>query len=87
LPSYQLHYLNPCPEQAGTRVIKDLLFCLEQGSQMGWLIDPQEKLIFVYTPNQAPISFEQDNDILPVPNFAQNLQITVEQIFGWLIVS
>jgi Uma2 family endonuclease len=74
------------PNQFSSRVTDNILYCLKHGSEMGWLIDPQEKLILVYTPNEVPIGFEQGNEILPVPSFAQDLQLNVETIFGWLKV-
>ncbi len=84
-PDWVIEILSP--DQSVTRVINNILHCLAHGSQMVWLIDPQEKLIFAYTPNQAPAAFELDTDIIPAPAFANNLQLTVGQIFGWLIVN
>lgn len=74
------------PNQFSIRVIDNILYCLKHGSEMGWLIDPQEKLILVYTPNQVPIGFELGNEILPVPSFAQDLQLNIETVFSWLKV-
>jgi Uma2 family endonuclease len=51
---------------------------------MGWLIDPDEEIIFVYHSDRTVFAFENFQDLLPVPEFANTLQLTVGQIFGWL---
>jgi Uma2 family endonuclease len=59
---------------------------------MGWLIDPDEELVFVYLAHapadkleQPRISvFEAKEDLLPVPEFAKSFQLTVGQLFDWL---
>jgi len=84
-PDWVIKILSP--DQSGSKVMNNILHCLEHGTEMGWLIDPQEKLIFTYTPNQTPIGFESSDRILPVPSFAQSLNLTVGQIFRWLIVN
>jgi Uma2 family endonuclease len=59
------------------------LHCIKHGSEMGWLIDPAEKTIFVYRANQVEV-FDEPDAVLPVPSFASELQITVGEIFAWL---
>ena len=58
----------------------------ENGCQLGWLIDPAERSVLVYPPKQQPELFEEPDDILTVPAFASELQLTVEQMFSWLNV-
>lgn len=72
------------PEQSQTKVTKKILHSLNHGSQMGWLIDPDEQTIFVYRSQQQPLFFEESSGILPVPNFSQELQLTAAELFGWL---
>jgi Uma2 family endonuclease len=83
-PDWTIEILSP--EQTTTRVTRNILHCLAHGTQIGWLIDPNEKLIFTYTRDQTPQFFEVDTDILPVPEFAQGLNLTLGQIFDWLQV-
>lgn len=78
------------PQQSMTRVMKNILYCLEQGSELGWLIDPEERSILVLLPQQAPQCYfandaEENNgqEILPVLS-GLNLSLTTEQIFAWL---
>ncbi len=89
-PDWTIEILSP--EQSQTKVVRNILHCLSNGTQMGWLIDPDEELVFVYfadplgTIDQQPkISvFENKEDILPVPEFAKSFQLTVGQLFDWL---
>ena len=43
------------PDQSQTKVTKNILHCLKYGTQMGWLIDPEEKSVFVYTKLQSDV--------------------------------
>jgi len=52
---------------------------------MGWLIDPDEQTVFVYLPKQQTEVFDKPEEQLPVPSFASELQLTVEELFGWLL--
>ena len=52
---------------------------------MGWLIDPDEKTVFVYLPREQPEIFDEPEQMLPVPFFASDLQLTVGELFSWLL--
>jgi Uma2 family endonuclease len=81
-PDWVIEILSP--EQRPTRVTSNILHCLKYGCQIGWLIDPEDASILVYPVGQQPESLEHNLDILPVPNFAIDLTLTVGDIFGWL---
>lgn len=51
---------------------------------MGWLIDPEEQVIFVYLAGQKLTFYDQPESVLPVPEFAQEIQLTLGQLFSWL---
>jgi Uma2 family endonuclease len=51
---------------------------------MGWLIDPEEELVFVYFADRTIAFFEAPGDRLPVPPFAESFNLTVGEMFGWL---
>ncbi len=74
------------PDQSSTKVTRKILHSLKQGSQLGWLIDPAERSVLVYPPKQQPELFEEPGDVLPVPIFASELQVTIDQMFSWLKV-
>ena len=81
-PDWTIEILSP--EQSSTRVTSNILHCLASGCQLGWLIDPGEALVQVYAPDKALVSLENPDAILPVPEFAAGLKLTVGQVFGWL---
>ncbi len=82
-PDWTIEILSP--DQRYGRVTKNILHCLNNGTQLGWLIDPQEQSVLVYFPKQQPAFFEDVNDVLPVPDFAQNFKLTLGELFGWLL--
>ena len=52
---------------------------------MGWLIDPEDKSVFVYLPDQPTSVYDQPKTRLPVPGFASAFDLTIEGLFNWLI--
>lgn len=84
-PDWAIEILSP--GQSLTLITKKILYYLEGGCQLGWIIDPSEKVVFSYTPNQTPQFFEENADqVLPVPQFAEEVNITFGQLFSWLQV-
>ncbi len=81
-PDWTIEILSP--DQSQTKVVRNILHCLTHGTQMGWLIDPDEKLVFVYFANRTIAVFEEDNDSLPVPPFAESFSLTLGKLFSWL---
>lgn len=82
-PDWTIEILSP--DQSQTKVTKNILHCLNHGTQMGWLIDPAEQTVFVYLPKQQPEVFDQPTQSLPVPSFAKELNLTIGSVFGWLL--
>jgi Uma2 family endonuclease len=82
-PDWTIEILSPAQNQ--TKVTKNILHCLKFGTQMGWLIDPGERTIFVYCQTQQIEVFDQLDVLIPVPSFAGDLQLTVGDLFGWLL--
>jgi Uma2 family endonuclease len=81
-PDWTIEILSP--DQSQTKVVKNIMHCLQHGTAMGWLIDPDERTVFVYYPNNVVAVFEQAGDMLPVPAFAQGLQLTIGGLFECL---
>ena len=81
-PDWTIEILSP--NQSHTKVVRNILHCLDNGTEMGWLIDPEESCIFVYGADKLIQVFENTDLVLPVPEFAQTLHLTVEEIFSWL---
>jgi Uma2 family endonuclease len=82
-PDWTVEILSP--DQKGTKVISNILHCLKYGTELGWLIDPEDRIILVFIPGQEPVELT-GQDILPIPKFLK-LDLTVDQVFGWLKVA
>jgi Uma2 family endonuclease len=81
-PNWVIEILSP--DQSTTKVIKNIIHCLECGTEVGWLIDPAEKTIFIYErAKQVQIIDILDLELL-VPTFAQSIKVTAGEIFNWL---
>jgi len=81
-PNWVIEILSP--DQNQTKVIRNILYCLDHGTEMGWLLDPDEELVFVYFSDRTIAVFENKSDRLPVPSFAASFQLTVSELFSWL---
>ena len=82
-PDWTIEILSP--DQSQTKVVKNIMHCLKYGTQMGWLIDPDEQTVFVYEPMQEVKIFDEIDRVLPMPIFAKGLKLTVGELVGWLI--
>ncbi|MBL1208185.1 Uma2 family endonuclease [Geminocystis sp. GBBB08] len=79
-PDWTIEILSPNQKQ--TKVIDNILYCLEYGTSLGWLIDTDEKIIMVFEP-EKPLKIYRDQEILPILKNT-NLQLTPHKIFSWL---
>ena len=79
-PDWTIEILSP--DQKDTKVIRNILHCLNHGASLGWLIDPAERLIIAFPANQSPVELSGSNR-LPVLA-GVDLSITVDDIFGLL---
>jgi Uma2 family endonuclease len=79
-PDWTIEILSP--DQSSNRVARNILYCLEHGCKLGWLLDPDDRSILVYLPQQQPQFFE-GSDRLPVLAGIP-VELTAEQIFDWL---
>jgi Uma2 family endonuclease len=79
-PDWMIEILSP--DQSTTKLIAKIQTCLQEGTQLGWLIDPGERVIIVLWPDTR-ITLLRSSDRLPVLEGIP-LELTVEQVFGWL---
>ncbi|MEO0455567.1 MAG: Uma2 family endonuclease [Cyanobacteria bacterium P01_A01_bin.114] len=82
-PDWTIEILSP--DQSQTKVTKNILHCLKHGTQMGWLIDPAERTVFIYRPKQETEVFDEPDQQLPMPLFFGELSLTVKELFDWLV--
>ena len=87
-PDWTIEIISP--NQKSTKVIDNILHCLEHGSQLSWLIDPDEKSIFVFQTQQTPRVYKADlsnnetpQETLPILDKIE-LYLTANKIFSWL---
>ena len=79
-PDWIIEILSP--DQNANKVIGKILHSLQHGSKLGWFLDPSDRSILVFQPNQQPILMA-NSDRLPILEIIP-LEITVETIFSWL---
>lgn len=79
-PDWTIEILSP--EQSSNKVIGNILYCLQHGCQLGWLIDPGDRSILVFSANQQPELLQGSDRLLSLQEI--DLNLSVEQIFSWL---
>ena len=80
-PNWTIEILSP--EQSSVRVIDNILFCLNHGAELGWLIDPQERLVMIFRPGQQ-LDIKQGAENLSALGLLKDLQWLVSDVFRWL---
>ncbi len=78
-PDWAIEILSPAQRQ--NKVLANLLHCIENGTELGWLLNPEDESVLVVS--DRSIQIFKGVDQLPVLN-GINLELTAEQIFGWL---
>jgi Uma2 family endonuclease len=79
-PDWIIEILSP--DQSPNRITQKILYSLQHGTQLGWMVDPSDRSIVVFLPNQLPV-FCEGGDRLPILSPIP-LKLTCEQMFGWL---
>lgn len=82
-PDWTIEILSP--DQNQTKVTKNILHGMNHKTEMGWLIDPAERAIFIFRPKQQTEVFEDLENPLPVPSFAQEFKLKSNDLFAWLL--
>lgn len=81
-PDWTIEILSP--DQNEARVIDNILYCLEQGCKMGWLVNPIERSVCIYPAGHQPKIFRAATSNLWVPDFAEAFELTAGELFSWL---
>lgn len=81
-PDWTIEILSP--DQNQTKVISNILHCLDAGCLMGWLIDPAEKSVFVYPMGEQPMVLQTPEQVLPTPEFISDFNLKLSELFNWL---
>lgn len=81
-PPWVIEILSPNQNQ--TKVTRKILHALRHGGQMGWLIDPDERVVLAYRCDRLPDEFTNDAVLPGIEEI--DLRLTPEEMFGWLKV-
>lgn len=82
-PDWTIEILSP--DQSQTRVTKNILHCLQHGTEVGWLIDPSEQTVFIYRSKREPEALDEPKQVIPAPSFATDFKLTIQELFAWLL--
>ena len=81
---FQRRYANEIlsPDQNTSRAIDNILHCLRHDCQLGWLVDPDDRSILTFLPQQEPQMFRGDRPLPVLENM--ELSISAAEIFNSL---
>ena len=79
-PDWTIEILSP--RQSPNKVLANILHCIENGTELGWMLDPEEKNIFVISSDHRIHMFTVDQSVPVLSGI--DLPLTVSQIFDWL---
>ena len=82
-PDWSIEILSP--DQNLTIVLGNLLHCSQNGTELGWLINPEEESIIAVLPEER-VKLLQTNEALPILA-GIDLELTVDRVFAWLNLS
>lgn len=85
-PDWVIEILSP--EQSVTLVMEKIIFCLQQGTELGWLIDPQAKSVTTFQDGLPTIHLveQEDTRAIAIMTGLEEWQLSVQDIFDWLKV-
>lgn len=72
------------PDQSTTALIEKIIFCIHQGTELVWLIDPHAKSILVFDQSLPQVFRPENTTPLTMLPDLKTWQIQASEIFGWL---
>ncbi|MEM6503567.1 MAG: Uma2 family endonuclease [Cyanobacteria bacterium P01_C01_bin.89] len=69
--------------QSANRVAGNVLYAMEYGCEVGWLVDPDDKSVLVFQSGRSPCLFEGETP-LPVLSKLLEMELSVATILSWL---
>ena len=79
IPNWVIEFLSP--EDNSTRSLNSILTCLQKGSQLGWLIDAQEKRVISFPQGEQPMIYQGDEKCLPILTGLRTLKLSASDLF------
>ena len=82
-PDWAIEILSP--DQSQTKVLGNLLHRSEHGTELGWLLDLEEETVLIVLPEKRVRLLKGTTQLPSLSGIS--LELTVEQVFGWLVFS
>jgi Uma2 family endonuclease len=82
-PDWIIEILSP--DQSATQVIDNIIFCVRQGTKLGWLIDPKEESVMIFKPNSLP-EIKSGEERLPAIAGFVDWHLSPREMFAWLML-
>jgi Uma2 family endonuclease len=79
-PNWVIEILSP--EQQSNKVIGNILYCLDHGSELGWFIDPDDQSVLSFRRDRQPQLVEGEQLLPSLSDIP--LEITADDLFTWL---
>jgi Uma2 family endonuclease len=79
-PDWLIEILSP--EQSSNQVTRKILYSLQYGCRLGWLIDPSDRSVVIFQPKQELIVCEGQERLPVLPTIP--LELTNDELFSWL---
>jgi len=79
-PDWAIEILSP--NQSQTKVLENLLHCSQQGTELGWLLNPDDESVLVVS-SESRVKIFRGAELLPVLEEIP-LTISVTTLFSWL---
>ncbi len=80
-PDWIIEILSP--EQSSLQLVEKISFALKNGTQLGWLISPGDRLVMVFDGNRLPNSQTGDKPLTPLVGL-EDWRITANDVFSEL---
>ncbi len=79
-PDWTIEILSP--RQNLNKVLANILHCIENGTELGWMLDPDKQNIFVISSDRRIHMFKAQQSVPVLSGI--DLTLTVTQMFDWL---
>lgn len=80
-PDWIIEILSP--EQSANKLIEKIVFCLNHGTKLAWLIDPDHESVTIWQPNQLP-EVKLGDESLTVLDIITEGNLVAKSVFEWL---
>jgi Uma2 family endonuclease len=60
------------------------MFCLEEGTKLGWLIDPEDESVMILKSDKFPEIKSNQETLTVLKDLQESLQLSAEEMFDWL---